>query len=182
MNHPSLPYISAPFVRYLGCNEPSEAQKHFYAVREANETLRGVALFDRLNKEIREDPNLLVLSWMKREVENYFAYPEVILRYLKKRPDPAPDDMITLMNECLVDAIPPRAYRDRSDRWWSETKMSDDFLEPLFAEFFKKSGQKVLLSKGGYYEIARYILPQEIEPEVIEKLDAIYKVAFNFKE
>jgi energy-coupling factor transporter ATP-binding protein EcfA2 len=181
LNHPSLPYISAPFVRYLGCNEPSEAQKHFYAVREANSALRGVALFDRLNK-VSKDPNLAILSWMKRDIENYFAYPDVIVRYLKNRPDPATDDMITLMTECLVDAIPPRAYRDRNDRWWSETKMSDDFLEPLFADFFKKSGQKVLLNKGGYYEIARYIHPEEIEPEVIEKLDIIYTIASDNKE
>ena len=86
------------------------------------------------------------------------------------------------MIECLVDAIPPRAYRDRNDRWWSETKMSDDFLEPLFADFFKKSGQKILLNKGGYYEIARYIHPEEIEPEVIEKLDIIYTIASDYKE
>ncbi len=182
LNHPSLPYISAPFVRYLGCNEPSEAKKHFYAVREANETLRGIALFDRLHKDVSEDPNLVILSWKKREIENYFAYPEVILRYLQNKPDPATEDMITLMNECLVDAIPPRAYRNRNDRWWSETKMSDDFLEPLFVEFFKKSGQKVHLSKGGYYEIARYLNPDEIEPEVIEKLDAIYANASNLKQ
>ncbi|PWR75534.1 AAA family ATPase [Methanospirillum stamsii] len=177
LNHKSLPYLTAPFIRYIGCNEPSEAQKHYYAMKEANKNLRGIALFDRLNKEIKKDPNLTIISWKKREIENYFAIPEVIVRFLENKPDPATQQMVNMMKECLTDAIPPRAMRDRKDRWWTETKMSDDFLDPLWADFFERSGQKVLINKGGYYEIAQYLYPDEIDPEIIEKLDKIYDIA-----
>ena len=179
LNHPAASNLSAPFVRYVGCNEPSEAQKHFYAIREANPNIRGIALFDRLSKEIKKDPNLTILTWEKREIENYFAFPEVIVRYLRNKPEPVTEEGIQVMEECLSDIIPPKAMRIRDDRWWIETKMSNDFLDPLFSDFFEKIGTRIQLNKGGYYEIAKYMDPDDIDPEVLEKLDRIHEIAIG---
>ena len=38
------------------------------------------------------------------------------------------------MISCLESAM-----RDRSDKWWSETKASDDFLDRLFDDYSSRS-------------------------------------------
>jgi hypothetical protein len=55
--------------------------------------------------------------------------------------------------------------------------VSDDFLDPLFAAFFKKLGLPNLMRKNDYHVLARYLSMKEIDPEVSEVLDLIAQVA-----
>ena len=57
------------------------------------------------------------------------------------------------------------------------TSASDEFLDPLFATYFKKLGLPNLMAKKNLYELAEYVPESEIDPEIREKLDAIARVA-----
>ena len=80
------------------------------------------------------------------------------------------------MQECFQDFVPPVALRDPSDRWWLDTKASDDFLDRLFAAFFKKLGLPNLMRKTDYHVLARHVPRDQIAPEVSAVLDSIVEV------
>ena len=61
--------------------------------------------------------------------------------------------------------------------WSADIKASDEFLDPLFAAYFKKLGLPNLMAKKKFYELAEYVPGSEIDPEIREKLDAITRVA-----
>lgn len=61
--------------------------------------------------------------------------------------------------------------------WSPDTKVSTDFLEPLFAAFFKKLGLPNLMQKTNYHTLVDYVPASQIDPEVTEVLDSIVAVA-----
>ena len=65
----------------------------------------------------------------------------------------------------------------RGSPWSEDAKVSDDFLTPLFAAYFKKLSLPNLMSKKDYYELAEHVPGGEIDPEIREKLDVIASVA-----
>jgi hypothetical protein len=78
------------------------------------------------------------------------------------------------MQECIEDFVPRAAYRDRSDVWWINNKMSDDFLDRLFETYFQKLGIPNLMHKTDYHELARFVPRDLIAYEVEQVLSAIY--------
>jgi hypothetical protein len=81
------------------------------------------------------------------------------------------------MRECIEDFVPRAAQRDLRDRWWIDTKASDDFLDRLFEAFFKKLGLPNLMNKTHYHRLARCVPKEQIDPEITTVLDAILSVA-----
>ena len=81
--------LARPFIKYVG-NTPKEARRHYYGLKEASPSLKGVALFDHLEdsndvlpKEA-VDPSqaaLQMLMWQRNEIENYFCTRETLLAY-----------------------------------------------------------------------------------------------------
>lgn len=67
--------------------------------------------------------------------------------------------------------------RERRDPWWSTTKSTDDFLDPLFEDFFRKVGLPNLMRKSDYHRLAALVSRDLIDPEITEKLDAIVAIA-----
>ena len=61
--------------------------------------------------------------------------------------------------------------------WSPDTKVSDDFLHPLFEAFFKKLGLENLMQKTNYHTLVQYVSSDAIDPEVSNVLDGILKVA-----
>ena len=61
--------------------------------------------------------------------------------------------------------------------WDPNLKASDDFLVPLFQNYFKKLGIPNLMAKKDFYELASFVPRDRIDPEIKEKLSAIVKVA-----
>ena len=78
LEHPAMSVLAEPFVHYVA-NDLKAAQSHFYGLREAKPDLKGVAIFDRLNRSrdaINESSkHLRILEWRKREIENYLTTP-----------------------------------------------------------------------------------------------------------
>ncbi|NIA31228.1 MAG: AAA family ATPase [Actinobacteria bacterium] len=174
LNHPVYKYLEEAFVKYVG-NIPSDARNHFFALKEAVPDLLGIALFDHLERgEKLEKSNYKEMWWKRREIENYLPIPQVILRYLEK----SATDLFTqpdmkLMEKFINDYIPPAALRDPQESWWFKTKMSDDFLDKIFRKYFNEMGSPVLMDKSNYYELALLAKPDELDPEVLEKLDLL---------
>ncbi|MCS6773913.1 MAG: AAA family ATPase [Anaerolineae bacterium] len=80
LEHPAQTHLERPFVRYVG-NQPKRVREHFYALREAKPDLVGIAIFDRLNRDLEQRPELQQLMWSRREIENYLCHREALLAF-----------------------------------------------------------------------------------------------------
>jgi ABC-type taurine transport system ATPase subunit len=182
LNHPAQTALERPFTHYVA-NQPGNVEQHFFALREAFPQLIGVALFDQLDKELEKRDGLLYLMWNRREIENYFAFPQVLVDYALAE---LPTDLFgyaerqrrqDLMKELIKSYIPPIALEDLTNGWWQRTKLSDDFLDPLFADYYARLGLPNDLRKKDYYRLAEFVPLEMIVLEVREKLDGIAQVA-----
>ncbi len=61
--------------------------------------------------------------------------------------------------------------------WSPDTKVTDDFLNPLFQMFFERRGLPNLMQKSNYHVLAKFISREEVDPEVVRVLDAIVETA-----
>lgn len=177
LNHPVLALLQKANIFYTADNLPKNAQNNFHGLRNLIPDLKGIALFDRLEKEIQPDPYLNIMQWKKREIENYFAFPEVLLRWANSLVEPTLFlNYSDIMQDCINDNTTPANLKNRKNEWWNNCKMSDDYLPQIFSNFFQKQNQSVTFNKGRYYELIDFLLYDEIEPEVSEKLDSIHFV------
>ncbi|PIU47593.1 MAG: AAA family ATPase [Candidatus Hydrogenedentes bacterium CG07_land_8_20_14_0_80_42_17] len=176
LNHPVLPYLESPFVKYV-TNLPSVAREHFYGLQEGVSKLKGVALFDKINAKLQQN-DLVEMMWKRREIENYLPIPEVIERYVS---EPSKDLFslhdTELMADIIKDEIPPAALKDKNHSWWINSKISDDFLDKVFSKYFQTRKMPILFNKSDYYILASFSKADELEPEITEKLDLIYETA-----
>lgn len=186
LSHPAAAALERPFVHYTG-NVPSKADDHFYGLREAKGDLVGCALFDHLESPLQDRPPLRKRMWQRREIENYLCQPDTLLAFAEASqggggPGPLFDALEAqrrraAMDESLRDLAPPAALRDPTDPWWSTVKASDEFLDRVFAAFFRKIDLPNLMPKSDYHVLARSVPPEQIDPEVTEVLDQIAGVA-----
>ena len=175
--------LERPFLHAVGSNVPSQARDHFFGLREAKRNLVGVALFDRINKDLQQDPPLMELMWKRREIENYLCLEDVLLRYAAN--DDPQNLFAVSQQEVMAEAIAEVSSALRTlrnlDPWSPDIKATDDFLDPLFKRYFEKLKLPNLLRKTDYHVLARLVPADKIDPEVVEKLDAIVKVANQAK-
>lgn len=183
--HPAEQTLSHAFVKYVG-NQPNRAQSHFFGLREAKPDLVGAALFDRLTNQIVDQGALRQKMWRRREIENYICQPATLLEYavnLGRTTPPeglfeasAAETWSSNMRNVVDDRVPPIALRNAKDVFWIETKASDDFLVPLFADFFERLGMLNLMQKTDFHSLVAFVAPSDVDPEVVEVLDWIASV------
>jgi len=183
LDHPASELLARPFVHYVA-NLPQKARDHFYGLREAKPDLRGVALFDRIDKELHSGAPLNELMWRQNEIENYLCTKHVLLSYAKH--DQPKTDLFSLaesdkrlhaMEKAIDEVAEALDKLGKPEPWSHDIKASDDFLEPVFRSFFKKLDLPLGLRKTDYHVLAAFLDVDEIDPEVSEKLDAIAQVA-----
>jgi hypothetical protein len=182
LNHPSTQYLERPFVHYVG-NQPTKARDHFNGLREAKQDLVGIAIFDRIGDRLQTGQALMETTWKKRELENYLCQKETLLAYARGKPD---NDLFSkqdsnkreqLMKECIERIETALRQLRKGDPWSGEIKASDDFLDPLFDEYFNKLNMPNLMQKNDYHQLVNFVPEGLIDEEISEKLDAISKVA-----
>jgi hypothetical protein len=186
LNHDAAEVLERPFVRYIA-NQPSKAREHFYGIREAREDLVGFVLTDRLDQQAADTGELLIRQWRRREIENYLCLPDVFERYaagLARQQSAGPlfatvdeQRFRDVMHECVERRIPPAAMQDTRDRWWIDVKASDEFLDPVFEEFFDKLNLPNLMRKTDYHRLASLVPAEHIDDEVRKVLDQVCEVA-----
>jgi hypothetical protein len=183
--------LARPFVKYVG-NQPMEVIKHFQGLREAVDKLKGIAIFDQLERPLPDNLGAIGLTWRKREIENYFCTRRTLEAYAtQSAADAAAGPLfseaeaqrrLTAMQESIAELEAALKTLGKGSAWDSGTKVSDDFLTPLFQNYFKKLSIPNLMSKRNFYELAFLVPLDEIDPEIREKLDAIVAVAESVKK
>jgi ABC-type taurine transport system ATPase subunit len=174
--------LERPFVHYVA-NQVSEIKKHFHGLREACPGLHGLAIFDRLEPDTPVDIGIPILQWRRREIENYLCTKETLLNYaeasaMKDAAGPlfSPAESkrrIKAMEDAISEVEKSMETLDKGSPWDINTKVSDDFLTPLFKLYFKKIGLYNLMAKKNFYDLAQYVPVDKLDPEINEKLDAI---------
>jgi hypothetical protein len=183
----AIKVLDKPFVHYTG-NQPIEVKRHFHGLREAYPKLLGITIFDRLDQEIPDSSGAVCLQWKRREIENYLCYPETLLEYAKasayQGETAGPlftaaelNRRIKTMEESIEEIQKAMDTLGKGSPWDMNTKVSDDFLSPLFKTFFKKLKLYNLMDKKNFHELADFVPVEKIDPEVKEKLDAIIQAA-----
>ena len=61
--------------------------------------------------------------------------------------------------------------------WSDDIKASDDFLDPVFQNYFSKLELPNIMRKTDYHILVSLVDVQDIDHEIVEKLDKIYEVA-----
>ena len=184
--------LERPFVKYVG-NQPKEAVKHFHGLREGAPNLKGIAIFDRLEQALPDDIKDMGLTWRRREIENYLCYQETLEAYA--RGSAMRDDVfgplfataeagrrIKAMQKAIGEITNALETLGKPAPWDHDTKVSDDFLTPVFEKFFKSLGLQNVMAKKNFHGLAEYVPLEKIDPEVKEKLDAIARVAQEAKQ
>ena len=182
LNHPATAVLERPFVRYV-TNQPPRARNHFYGLQEAKPDLVGVAIFDRLDKELQDQDELVEVMWSRREIENYLCTPEVLLAWAREEAvENAVGPLfvprwVQLMEETIAEAEAAMETLDKGSPWSGDSKVTDDFLNPLFRKFFKKLDFPNLLQKTDYHVLASCVQREEIDVEVRAVLDDVLEVS-----
>lgn len=187
LEHKAAQFLERPFVHYVATNVPQRARNHFFGLQEAKKDLVGVFLFDRLKKNLQKGSPLTEIMWRRREIENYLCTEEVLLSYARHD---LPDDLFgtaeagrreQAMKESIEEISTALKTLRLPDPWSPDIKASDDFLDRLFERFFDKLGLSNIFGKTHYHILARLVPKDKIDPEVVEKLDAIVAVALKAK-
>jgi len=185
LDHPAQTHLERPFVSYVG-NQPQRARDHFFGLREGKQDLAGIAIFDRLDKELQKNTPLTEFMWSRREIENYFCTEEVLMAFAGAQ---LPDDRLPLfaigqqdrrkmaMKESIEAVSKALKTLNKPDPWSADIKASDEFLDPLFTEFSKRLALPLVLRKSEYCDLVRFLPNDRVDPEVVKMLDAIVQVA-----
>lgn len=187
LNHQeALEVLERPFVHYVG-DQPGGVRTHFQGLREAVRQLRGIAIFDRLARDLPGDLGAEGVMWNRREIENYLCYPETLEAYARSSGEEESagpplaltesERRVKAMKEAIKEVEAAMETLGKGSPWDPNTKVSDDFLTPLFKEYFKKLNIYNVMDKKNFYVLARFVPEEKIESEVREKLDAIVRVA-----
>ncbi|MDZ7617546.1 MAG: AAA family ATPase [Patescibacteria group bacterium] len=183
LDHPAARCLERPFVKYVETNLPQRARDHFFGLKEAKGDLVGIAVFDRLDRDLQPHSALREMTWRRREIENYFCTKEVLMGYATHD---LPDDLFGLaeresrrqaMREAMDEVSAALVTLNKPSPWSPDIKATDDFLEPLFRAFFRKRNLPLQLRKSDFHFLASLLPTDDIDPEIIEKLDAIVETA-----
>jgi ABC-type lipoprotein export system ATPase subunit len=183
LGHPAAQLLERVFVHYVTTNLPQRARDHFWGLREAKEDLVGLALFDRLDKRLVVGGPLVELAWRRREIENYLCQEAMLLRYARHELSgdlfgaAEADRCEIAMREAIQQVAAALKTLRNLDPWSPDIKATDEFLNPLFRTYFAKLGLPNLLLKSDYHVLAGLVRKEEIDSEIVEKLDAIVGVA-----
>ncbi len=187
LNHPVKAALESPFVHYVG-NLPREARKHFYGLREAKPDLVGFSLFDRIDGILRARPELTEYSWQCREIENYIVPNKQVLinwvLYIVEEQGGeilSADECVSIMEDKITEIENARETLGQESPWSADTKVSTDFLDPLFASFFDHFKLPNLMQKTNYHTLVQFVQTDQIDAEVTDVLDAILDVANKAK-
>ena len=163
--------------REAGTGAPGiKAREHFEALQLVRDDLPGLELVDGdAHQNIRDTEitgaDFQRLRWHRYEIESYLLHPDSLVRFVESMVGtdsaaPHVEDMLAHWGN----EFPPAVVREPlgHHEYLNVTKARTKLLPPLL----EAAGIRDL-PYTRYHEIAQVMLPEEIHPEVVEKLDAI---------
>jgi hypothetical protein len=181
LQHKTESLLRQANVDYTKDNVPFTAVKNYDALKEIFPELKGLALFDRIEKKTDAIKSLQVICWQRRELENYFARPNLLIKHAKElgfqyRQFTAAQ-LENFMQQAISDYTLPAYTKNMNDEWWNDAKLSDEWLDKIFPAFYKQLGIRVGANfKKDYYQLIALLDKKDIPVEVSEKLDLIYGI------
>ncbi len=130
---------------------------------------------------------MVELAWRRRELENYFCRRDVLLAYAR---GPTPGDLFSnagqvtrekAMEEAITEVAGALEKLGKLSPWSADIKATDEFLDPLFRNYFRKLNLPLSFRKADYYKLAALLPKEEIDREIVAKLDEIVRVAERAK-
>jgi energy-coupling factor transporter ATP-binding protein EcfA2 len=180
LKHKVEPLLRSANIYYTADNVPNTAVSNYIALKEIFPELKGLALFDRIDKNLDDIKPLKVICWEKRELENYFARPALLIKYAKLLCHQYLQFSSTQLEETMTQAITdytlPAYLKDLNDNWWDNAKLSDEWLDKIFPEFYRLLNISIGSNfKRDYYQLINLMETKDIPSEITQKLDIIYK-------
>lgn len=139
-------------MHYAG-NQPATVSRHFHGLRESVPGLVGVALFDRLESGDLDILPVGGLVWRRREIESYLCSPATLEAYARASAQAdVPGPLFTVaeaekraaaMRESIQEIATALERLGKGSPWDGNTKVSEDFLDPLFRTYFTKLGPRI---------------------------------------
>ena len=177
--------LRRPLVHYVG-NQPLKATGHYYGLREAVPSLKGLALFDRLDTPT-DGGVLQMLMWERREIENYLCSQATLEAYAQASAEqdwPEPlfissesERRLAAMRGAIAEIANAMETLSRGSPWSVDAKVSDEFLSPVFHNYYDNLGLPNLMNKSAFHTLVPHVPLDEIPTEISDKLDAIAEVA-----
>jgi len=189
-NSKALEALERPFVYYVA-NNLNQAKKHFYGIREAYNDIKAIALLDRdIGQGEKDNADIMTYYWKKREIESYLCIKETLIEFVKApiayTAGPLFDSAnasraISLMENTIDEIEKYLIGLDRGSPWDGEMKVSDEFLTPLFKNYYKKLGTPNIMEKANFHKLADFVPADRIDPEINQALDKIVSIADSGK-
>jgi hypothetical protein len=154
------------------------ARDHFEALALVRPNLPGLELVDGdAHRDVQSTPltgrGLQRLRWRRYETESYLIHPDAIGRFVEQTVGAAAAPAhLTDLRRHLEENYPPAVLRDPlgEHAFLNTTKARTDLLPPALTAAGLPG-----LPYTRFHEIAAVMRPEEIHPEVAEKLDGILK-------
>ena len=162
-------------------NDVNRVKAHFASLKSFIPNIKGYAIFDNLKKQIENNQKgLIIKQWSRNEIENYLPLPKTLLSYSNfQQFGPIWN---ARLNEIIEGNTPPLAFKDMKNNFWISTKISDDYLSPLFEQYFDDAGiPRGVMDKSKFYQLVEYIDPTLLDKELIDMLNSFYN-HFNGEE
>lgn len=178
IEHPAATLLERPFLHTVG-NNYSRSQAHFYGLREAKPNLRAFALFDRPAGNWPSGFAIPHRLWRRREIENYLASPDILLRHAGGQ---EPDDLVgralrSKRREAMQTAISEIEGALRKlgeDPWGRDITASERLLPSILRTYYQTLGVPDRSDKSDFHVLATAMLPGDVDPEIVEVLDAMH--------
>ena len=157
-------------------NAGVRSRDHFKALQLIREYLPGLELVDgdahaAIQSSEITAKGLQRLRWRRYEIESYLLHPDSLIRFVEtmvgaESAGPHIEDMLKYWKDEFPPAIAREPLGDYE--FLNTTKARTRLLPPLF-----EAAGISDLPYTRYHEIAQVMQPEEIHPEIVEKLDAI---------
>lgn len=167
LGHRAMAFFARPNVRLLRGRLLHMSRRHFTLLRTEFPEMKAVCLLDGNDRDRSDEgadrAGFLVLQWRRYEIENYLLHPAAIKRFVERAPAADPQE---------IDAEFRRQLPTGTDLFGDHVvlvraKASEDLLAPML----ERAGRRT--KKTDLYQLAAVMKPEEIHPEVVEKLDRI---------
>lgn len=160
-----------------------KARDHYEALKLVRDDLPGLVLLDgdddrRIQGTEITGEGLQRVRWRRYEIESYLVHPAALERFVEREVGPGPHSA-----EARKDML---AYLERTftPAFLADPMKANPLIEAYFVQ--RKARTEVIppiLDAAGlqgfpytrYHEIAAMMKPEEIHPEIVEKLDVIQR-------
>ena len=180
---------------YLDAVEGAFGQKardHFFALRTIVPKLKGLEIIDNDNRGLLESSagGFRRLPWKRYELENYLVTPDLLMEWVHADGiDLFADQRQTILDGLLLDQIFDDNQADfenysqansstQNTIWRAQTqaKKLSLFADEFFRRCAAATATAIALRKGDFYQLISRQPIASIDPEISEKLDAIFEL------